>query len=98
MCDRCRDEYRTDNSELIWESWSWLLSTWETLLFECSSDRTALQCKPESKGGASCEENRLGLGFRFFKETEKGMVFDTDLPEDFAAVSAGHQKLQSVLI
>lgn len=53
---------------------------------------------PKSEGGASCEQHRLGFGFRFFKEAEEGVKFDTDLPEDFTAVPAGHQKLQSVLI
>lgn len=56
------------------------------------------QSLPESEGGASCEEHRLGLGLGLLEEAEKGVVFHTDLPEDFTAVSAGHQKLQSVLI
>lgn len=53
---------------------------------------------PESEGGASCEEHRLGFGLRLLKEAEKGVVFHTDLPEDLTAVSAGHKELQSVLI
>lgn len=53
---------------------------------------------PESEGRASCEEHGLGFGLGFFEEAEEGVVFDADLPEDFTAVSAGHQKLQSVLI
>lgn len=53
---------------------------------------------PEPERGASCKEHRLGFGFRLFEEAEEGVVFNTDLPEDFTTVSAGHQKLQSVLI
>ncbi len=95
MCDRCRDKYRRDNNELLLESCSRLLSDGKTLLCDCSAEKLSV---PESEGGATCEENRLGLGLRFLKEAEEGVVFDTDLPEDFTAVSAGHQKLQSVLI
>lgn len=53
---------------------------------------------PESEGGAACKEHRPGFGLRFLKEAKKGVVFHTDLPEDLTAVSAGHKKLQSVLI
>lgn len=53
---------------------------------------------PESEGGSSCEEHRLGLELRFLKEAEEGVVFNADLPKDFAAIPAAHQKLQSVLI
>ena len=53
---------------------------------------------PESEGGASGEEDRLGPCFGLLKEAEEGMVFHTDLPEDFTAVSATHQELQSVLV
>lgn len=57
-----------------------------------------MQNSPESEGGTSCEEYGSGLGLRFLKEAEEGVIFDTDLPEDFTAVPAAHQKLQSVLI
>lgn len=53
---------------------------------------------PESEGGSPCEEQRLWLGFGLLKETKESVVFNTDLPEDFAAVSACHQELQRVLI
>ena len=73
----------------------------ETPLCDCSPDRhdgSFTMFLPESEGGASREEHRLGFGLRLFKETEEGVVLNTDLPEDFTAVSAGHQKLQRVLI
>ena len=53
---------------------------------------------PESEGRAPGEKHRLGFGLWFFKEAEEGVVFDTDLPQDFTAVPAAHHKLQSVLI
>lgn len=53
---------------------------------------------PESEGGASGEEDRLGLGFGLLEEAEEGVVFHTDLPEDFTAVPATHQELESVLV
>lgn len=53
---------------------------------------------PESEGGASREEHRLGFRLGLLEEAEEGVIFDTDLPEDFTTVPAGHQKLQSVLI
>lgn len=49
-----------------------------------------LSSLPESEGGASCEKHRLGFGFGFFEEAEEGVIFNTDLPEDFTAVPAGH--------
>lgn len=55
-------------------------------------------CLPESEGGASGEEDRLGPCFGLLEEAEEGMVFHTDLPEDFTAVPATHQELQSVLV
>lgn len=69
----------------------------KTPLSESSPDGAA-ECLPESEGGASCEEHRLGFGLRLLKEAEKGVIFHTDLPEDLTAVSAGHKELQSVLI
>ena len=57
-----------------------------------------MQNSPESEGGTSCEEHRSRLGLGFLKEAEEGVVFDTDLPKDFTAIPAAHQKLQSVLI
>lgn len=74
-----------------------------SLFFYCDGHKLlcASQCKlplPESEGGTSCEEHRLGFGLGFLKEAEEGVVLNTDLPEDFATVPAGHQKLQSVLI
>lgn len=94
LCATAADKYRRDSNEIFWESCSRLLSDGETPLCDCRAEKLPL---PESEGRASREEHRLGLGLRFFEEAEEGMVFDTDLPEDFTAVSAGHQKLQSVL-
>lgn len=56
------------------------------------------QSIPESEGGASREEDRLGLRLGLLEETEEGMVFHTDLPEDFTAVPTAHQELQRVLV
>lgn len=57
-----------------------------------------LNSLPESEGGSSCKEHRLRFGFRLLEEAEEGVIFNTDLPEDFTTVPAGHQELQSVLI
>lgn len=90
-----RDKSRGDHNELFWEGWSRLLSTGKT------PDRAALLGKPalpESEGRASREENGFRFGLWFLIEAKEGVIFHTDFPEDFTAVSAGHQKVQRVLI
>lgn len=53
---------------------------------------------PEAERGSSGEEDGLGFRFGLLEEPEEGMVLDADLPEDLAAVSAGHGELQRVVV
>lgn len=53
---------------------------------------------PESEGGAPREEHGLGFGLGLLEEAEEGVVLHADLPEDLAAVPAGHEELQRVLV
>lgn len=53
---------------------------------------------PVSEGRASGEEDSFGFGLGLVKQTEKRVVFHTDLPKDFTLVSTGHHKLESVLM
>lgn len=53
---------------------------------------------PEPEGRSSGEQDGLGFGLGLLKEPEEGVVLHTDLPEDLAAVPAGHGKLQRVVM
>lgn len=53
---------------------------------------------PEAEGRAPGEEDGLGFGFGLLEEAEECVVLHTDLPEDLAAVAAGHGELQRVVV
>ncbi len=53
---------------------------------------------PEPEWGSSGEENGLGFGLGLLEEPEEGMILYTDLPEDLAAIPAGHGELQRVVV
>lgn len=53
---------------------------------------------PEAERGSPGEEDGLGLRLGLLKEPEEGVVLHADLPEDLAAVSAGHGELQRVVV
>lgn len=53
---------------------------------------------PEPEGRSSGEQDGLGFGLGLLKEPEEGVVLHTDLPEDLAAVPAGHGELQRVVM
>lgn len=53
---------------------------------------------PEPEGRSSGEQDGLGFGLGLLKKPEEGVVLHTDLPEDLAAVPAGHGKLQRVVM
>lgn len=53
---------------------------------------------PEAEWGSSGEEDGLGFGLGLLEEPEEGVILDADLPEDLAAIPAGHGKLQRVVV
>lgn len=53
---------------------------------------------PEPEGGSSGEQDGLGFGLGLLDEPEEGVVLHADLPEDLAAVPAGHGELQRVVV
>lgn len=61
-------------------------------------DICSVLLSPETERGPSGEEDGLGLGFGFLKEPEEGVVLHADLPEDLAAIPAGHGELQRVVV
>lgn len=54
--------------------------------------------EPEPEGRSSGEQDGLGFGLGLLEKPEEGVVLHTDLPEDLAAVPAGHGKLQRVVM
>lgn len=53
---------------------------------------------PKPERGPPGEQDGFGFGLGLLKEPEEGVILHTDLPEDLAAVPAGHGELQGVVM